>query len=184
MAGLTRCVSDGDLTSTGDHLPEGRLSLLQKLETIVAPQRPSASPLTIVVVMKNCLVALVLVGLASALPGVRHRRDSFPFLFELPSDAELVLGGIQTGFDCANLPYGYYADEANNCAIYHVCLPYIDNNIVVTRHFSFMCGEGTVFDQEHLVCATPENASPCSQSSSFRRSNEYFGRTDIGFLEK
>ncbi|XP_042206494.1 U-scoloptoxin(01)-Cw1a-like [Homarus americanus] len=134
--------------------------------------------------MKNCLVALVLVGLASALPGVRHRRDSFPFLFELPSDAELVLGGIQTGFDCANLPYGYYADEANNCAIYHVCLPYIDNNIVVTRHFSFMCGEGTVFDQEHLVCATPENASPCSQSSSFRRSNEYFGRTDIGFLEK
>nr|XP_027225855.1 uncharacterized protein LOC113817932 [Penaeus vannamei] len=81
-------------------------------------------------------------------------------------------------------PYGYYADTSNDCALFHVCLPYIDNNVYITRHFSFMCGEGTMFDQERLVCAFPEEALPCSEAAAFRRSNEYFGRADVNFLEK
>ncbi|XP_064120314.1 U-scoloptoxin(01)-Er1a-like [Macrobrachium nipponense] len=134
--------------------------------------------------MKVLSLILAVVGAASALRGLRQRRDSTPFFFELPSDATLLLGNVNTGFDCANLPYGYYADEANNCAVFHVCLPYIDNDIYVTRHFSFLCGEGTIFDQERLVCDFPNSALSCSQSSSFRRTNEYFGRENVNFLEK
>ena len=117
-----------------------------------------------------------------ALP--RQRRDSTSLRFELPSNASIVLGGIQTGFDCTDLPYGYYADESNACAIFHVCLPYIDHDVFITRHFSFLCGEGTVFDQERLVCDFPENALPCSEAAAFRKSNEYFGRVETNFLEK
>ena len=93
------------------------------------------------------LTLALAVAMVVALPNARQRRDSFPGLFELPSNASLILGGINTGFDCVNLPYGYYADEANNCAIFHVCLPYIDHDTYITRMFSFMCGQGSVFDQ-------------------------------------
>ena len=123
------------------------------------------------------------VGVCAALPG-RVRRDSSALFYELPSNASLVLGGIQYGFDCADLPYGYYADELNNCAIFHVCLPYIDHDVYVQRQFSFMCAAGTMFDQERLICDYPENAIPCSQSALFRTSNEYFGREDEFFLQK
>nr|XP_027229924.1 uncharacterized protein LOC113821610 [Penaeus vannamei] len=110
--------------------------------------------------MKVLALVAVLVGVAAALPGLRLRRDSSPLRFELPSNASLVLGRINTGFDCAELPYGYYADTSNDCALFHVCLPYIDNNVYITRHFSFMCGEGTMFDQERLVCAFPRRPFP------------------------
>ncbi|KAG7155092.1 U-scoloptoxin(01)-Er1a-like [Homarus americanus] len=126
----------------------------------------------------------VMLGCVAALPGLRLRRDSSVFSLELPSNASLTIGPIQTGFDCSDLPYGYYADEANNCAIFHVCLPYIDHGVYVSRHFSFMCGQGTVFDQERLICDFPETALPCSQVAAFRNTNEYFGRADINFLEK
>ncbi|XP_042206470.1 U-scoloptoxin(01)-Cw1a-like [Homarus americanus] len=129
------------------------------------------------------LLAIVLVGVASGLPGLRRRRDSSPDFFELPSNASLILGSITSGFGCSDLPYGYYADEANNCAIFHVCLPYINFGQIITRQFSFMCGEGTVFDQENLICDFPENALPCSSALEYRRVNEYFGRTDRNFLE-
>lgn len=124
-----------------------------------------------------------MVGVAAALPALRLRRDSFPDFFDLPSNASLILGDIQTGFDCTGLPYGYYADEANDCAIFHVCLPYIIFGEIVTRQFSFFCGEGTVFDQERLICDFSDKALPCSAASQFIHVNEYFGHTDRNFLE-
>ncbi|XP_064120311.1 U-scoloptoxin(01)-Cw1a-like [Macrobrachium nipponense] len=134
--------------------------------------------------MKVAALVCVLMGVAAALPGLRLRRDSTPFQFELPSNASLILGTIRTGFDCANLPYGYYADQDNNCAVFHVCLPYIDHDLFVVRQLSFFCGEGTVFDQERLVCDFPAFALPCSEAAAYRRSNEYFGRPEVNFLEK
>ncbi|XP_063590230.1 U-scoloptoxin(01)-Cw1a-like [Penaeus indicus] len=133
--------------------------------------------------MKFFVLLCALLGAAAGLPGLRQRRDSSPEFFELPSNASLVLGGIQTGFDCADLPYGYYADEANACAIFHVCLPYIDHNVYISRHFSFMCAPGSIFDQERLVCDFPEMSLPCSEAANFRSSNAYFGREDVNFLE-
>merc|ERR1712061_884646 len=126
--------------------------------------------------MKTIAFAVVLAAACvAALPG-RVRRDSSALFYELPSNASLVLGGIQYGFDYADLPYGYYADELNACAIFHVCLPNIDHDVYVQRQFSFMCAAGTMFDQERLI--------PCSQSALFRTSNEYFGREQDFFLQK
>ena len=93
----------------------------------------------------------LLSAFAVGLPSTKEKRDSFPNLFELPSDASLILGGVKTGFECGDLPYGYYADESNNCAVFHVCLPYINHSEYITRMFSFMCGEGTVFDQVSIA---------------------------------
>ncbi|XP_050695159.1 U-scoloptoxin(01)-Cw1a-like [Eriocheir sinensis] len=132
------------------------------------------------------LAAVVWVAASAALPTLLHprpRRDSTPTLYNLPSNASLILGDIRTGFDCANLPYGYYADEANNCTVFHVCLPYIIFDEIVTRQFSFFCGEGTVFDQQRLVCVHPRDSLPCSQAAAARTANEYFGRRDLNFLE-
>ena len=75
------------------------------------------------------------------------KRDSQPNDYELASNASVILGSISLGFDCKNLPYGYYADPANDCRIFHVCYPIVTGNSVTTRMFSFFCGEGTVFDQ-------------------------------------
>nr|XP_053654321.1 uncharacterized protein LOC128703618 [Cherax quadricarinatus] len=126
--------------------------------------------------MKNLALMVVLACTAAAAAAVpRLRRDSTSLVLELPSNASLILGSVQTGFECADLPYGYYADEANNCAVFHVCLPLINFGEVQIRHFSFFCGEGTIFDQQRLVCALPQEAVPCSQAAAYRKSNEYFG---------
>lgn len=48
--------------------------------------------------------------------------------------------------------YGYYADQDNDCQIFHVCLPlqqlYPDNfTQPITFQFSFICPEYTRFSQ-------------------------------------
>ncbi|MPC81528.1 hypothetical protein E2C01_076149 [Portunus trituberculatus] len=44
-------------------------------------------------------------------------------------------------------------------------------------HFSFMCGNQTVFSQDTLTCTAPEEAYPCNQAESlYDLSNADFGR--------
>ena len=45
---------------------------------------------------------------------------------------------------------GYYADPEQDCQAYHVCLP--DNNLEALRPVSFLCPNGTIFNQEIFVC--------------------------------
>jgi len=60
-----------------------------------------------------------------------------------------------------------------------VCYPSVGpQGAVSNEKYSFMCGEGTVFDQQKLVCDTPAEASPCSAAPSFYYVNEQFGRQD------
>ena len=91
-----------------------------------------------------------------------------------------VLGNEPTqNFDCADRPYGYYADVASDCKVFHVCLPIQDHKgeLVETAHFSFFCGNQTVFSQESLTCAHPEEAFPCEEAETlFDLSNADFGR--------
>lgn len=112
--------------------------------------------------------------------------DSSPSNYELPSNASVVNGGpIVTGFSCDGLKYGYYADIANGCRVFHVCYPYMDaEQFLRTRMWSFICGLGTVFNQEALVCDHPRNSIPCEESANFFETvNDYFGRTDVNFRE-
>ncbi|KAI2802003.1 hypothetical protein BLOT_010195, partial [Blomia tropicalis] len=51
----------------------------------------------------------------------------------------------RTSFSCARTSYGYYADIETGCQVWHYCQP--DG-----RHNSFLCPNGTVFNQATRVC--------------------------------
>ncbi|XP_068231359.1 probable serine/threonine-protein kinase dyrk1 [Palaemon carinicauda] len=95
----------------------------------------------------------------------------------LPSGASALLGGISTSFTCVDRPYGYYADQQNSCRVFHVCNPYLfSDGEIQTYQYSFMCGEGTVFDQNELTCKKEYDATPCQEAENFYFRNEQFGR--------
>ncbi|XP_076035007.1 uncharacterized protein LOC143021433 [Oratosquilla oratoria] len=100
----------------------------------------------------------------------------------LPSGASLLMGQIDTSFQCADRPYGYYADERNECRVFHVCNPYLfSDGRIETHQYSFMCGEGRVFDQEKLTCVEEFAAIPCQESSFHYSKNTEFGLPEEKF---
>ena len=119
--------------------------------------------------MKLLLTLAALAASASA---------QIPYTF---SDGYLdVLGGEPNhSFTCEGRPYGYYADVANNCEIFHICLP-IENDagdIIQTNQYSFFCGNQTVFSQDSLTCSHPQDAFPCDQAEGYYGIvNAEFGR--------
>ncbi|XP_050686020.1 U-scoloptoxin(01)-Er1a-like [Eriocheir sinensis] len=99
------------------------------------------------------------------------------------SDGYLDILGAEPvqNFECLGRSYGYYADVATDCRVFHVCLPITDDagEVAETAHFSFVCGNQTVFSQESLTCATPAEAIPCTDSESlYEISNSEFGIVD------
>ena len=60
--------------------------------------------------------------------------------------------------------------------VFHICNPVYDNEGIVERmdKYSFVCGEGTQFDQQTLTCNFPEDAFPCEESPSL------FGAVEFG----
>ncbi|XP_064100668.1 probable serine/threonine-protein kinase DDB_G0278845 [Macrobrachium nipponense] len=97
----------------------------------------------------------------------------------LPSGATLLLGRISSSFSCADRPYGYYADQENSCRVFHVCNPALfSDGKIETYQYSFMCGEGTVFDQDELTCKVEYDATPCQEAANFYFRNEQFGRLE------
>ncbi|XP_045612062.1 U-scoloptoxin(01)-Cw1a-like [Procambarus clarkii] len=126
--------------------------------------------------MKTCLVALTVACLA----GVATSRMAWVF----PASYETITGPLVQSFSCDGRPYGYYADVDNACRVFHVCLPIQDDlgQVIQTAHFSFLCGNQTIFDQETLTCNHPAYAFPCDQASSLYDSrNSLFGRVDEQF---
>ncbi|XP_042882426.1 U-scoloptoxin(01)-Cw1a-like isoform X2 [Penaeus japonicus] len=118
--------------------------------------------------MKVLAALLALVAVAAA-------RSAYTF-----SDGYLeILGGEPNqAFDCAGRAYGYYADVANACRVFHICLPIADElgEVVETAQYSFFCGNQTVFSQESLTCAHPQEAFPCDQAETLYDSvNALFG---------
>ena len=63
--------------------------------------------------------------------------------------------------------------------MFHICYPITDDtgSIQEYKRWSFFCGNGTVFDQEALVCNHPEDAFPCEESPSLYGQIQY-GRVD------
>uniref|UniRef100_T1J0R6 Chitin-binding type-2 domain-containing protein n=1 Tax=Strigamia maritima TaxID=126957 RepID=T1J0R6_STRMM len=95
---------------------------------------------------------------------------------ELPAGAEFIIGGYRTGFSCDNRRYGYYADVANDCRVFHVCVPVEDEHGRFSHDitYSFFCGNQTAFNQEHLTCEW-EWEVDCRLSESFYSVNDHFG---------
>ncbi|KAH9372861.1 hypothetical protein HPB48_022931 [Haemaphysalis longicornis] len=89
----------------------------------------------------------------------RSKRQAY----ELPAGSELLLyAPLSTSFRCQG--EGYYADVQNNCQVYHVCHQVTrPDGAADFQHYSFMCGNQTVFDQLSLTCAFPEDGRAVQQ---------------------
>ncbi|XP_042229298.1 homeobox protein 2-like [Homarus americanus] len=97
----------------------------------------------------------------------------------LPSGASVLMGSISTSFNCLDRPYGYYADQDNSCRVFHVCNPALfSDGAIQTFQYSFMCGEGTVFDQKEMTCVMESSATPCQEASNYYVRNQEFGRLE------
>ena len=81
------------------------------------------------------------------------QESNLSFRFAQDADSNLYQP-LDLGFSCEGREYGYYADVANSCQVFHICLPIEDDlgAIIETAHWSFICGNATVFDQETLTC--------------------------------
>ena len=65
--------------------------------------------------------------------------------------------------------------HTNFWQVFHICNPVYNNYGELDRmdKYSFVCGEGTVFDQATLTCNYPENAFPCQDSPSLYGAVEF-----------
>jgi len=95
-------------------------------------------------------------------------QDESEAALGLPADSRSIRDQLVDEFSCEGRPYGYYADIANECQVFHICQPvtYADGE-TETFKWSMICPEQTVFDQSTLVCAFPLDAIPCEESEAF-----------------
>jgi len=96
-------------------------------------------------------------SLAESIPGAAG--DDYPIFSSVPD----------TSFLCDGLvPGGYYADPEADCQSFHVCAS--DGRGGLTK-FSFLCPNGTIFNQQILVCDWWFNVD-CSLTEAFYSINE------------
>lgn len=89
----------------------------------------------------------------SAIPG--EAGIDYPIYTEIP----------KTSFDCQNQQWpGYYADVEAQCQVFHIC--------AMNRTFDFLCPNGTVFSQQHLVCVW-WNQFDCNSAPGLYGNNAY-----------
>lgn len=97
-----------------------------------------------------------------------EEQDADEAALGLVSDAKTIRENIDTeSFSCEGRVYGYYADVANDCQIFHVCYPvtYPDGQGEMF-HWSFICPNQTIFDQSTLVCSFPLDSLDCEDAPS------------------
>ena len=100
--------------------------------------------------------------------------------YQFAADSETYLSNpVSEGFSCEGQAYGYYADVDNNCEIFHICLPIEDEagEVIEYAQWSFICGNGTVFDQQTLSCNYASDAFPCEESE------QLYGTVMFGILD-
>ncbi|XP_059058777.1 mucin-2 [Achroia grisella] len=71
-----------------------------------------------------------------------------------------------TGFNCKNAPTGYYADLETECQVFHIC--------DTSRKISFLCPNGTIFSQSHLICDWWFKVDCASAPALYESSAEYY----------
>merc|ERR1719382_561538 len=89
----------------------------------------------------------VLKALGEAIPGTPG--TDYPLYAEPP----------QTSFVCDGYIDGYYADTEARCQAFHVCS---SDGIGGLNKFSFICPNGTIFNQQYFICDWWFNVD-CSQ---------------------
>ncbi|XP_053627768.1 pro-resilin-like [Cherax quadricarinatus] len=104
-----------------------------------------------------------LVALQENIPGGGVPGEDYPVLSSPPD----------TGFSCDDQAVpGYYADTAPDasCQVFHIC----QDRALRRQKDSFLCPNGTIFNQQYLVCDWWFNVD-CSQAENFYSVNEQIG---------
>ncbi|XP_068241371.1 uncharacterized protein [Palaemon carinicauda] len=103
-------------------------------------------------------------ALAASIPGGGVPGEDYPILASVPD----------TGFTCDGQLPGYYADiaEEARCQVFHICQE--DG-----RQDSFLCPNGTVFNQQFFVCDWWYNFD-CSTAEQFFGLNADIGKVSSG----
>ena len=79
-----------------------------------------------------------LTALSSSVPGVPG--EDYPIYSEVP----------ETGFACdGQVDGGYYADPEAECQVFHICTA---DGAGGLAKYSFLCPNGTLFNQNYFVC--------------------------------
>ena len=80
-------------------------------------------------------------------------QDPISASLGLVADSNSIRENIVDEFTCDGRSYGYYADVANDCQLFHVCYPvaYPDGQEEMLK-WSFICPNQTIFDQVSFIC--------------------------------
>ncbi|KAK7074675.1 hypothetical protein SK128_023729 [Halocaridina rubra] len=107
-------------------------------------------------------------ALAENIPGGGVPGEDYPILASVPD----------TGFDCdeQDVP-GYYADTDREagCQVFHIC----QDRPYGRQQDSFLCPNGTIFNQQYLVCDWWFNFD-CDEAEDFYSVNELIGVVPYG----
>ena len=116
-------------------------------------------PVPQIIIMKVVFAVLALVAAVSARGAFQLSGGYYDVLGREPSRA----------FSCEGRSYGYYADVDMDCEVFHVCVPISDDygTVQEINHYSFFCGNQTIFSQDTLTCARREDAFPCDQAEGY-----------------
>lgn len=83
-------------------------------------------------------------------------------------------------FTCEGRVTGYYADVKLNCRVYHFCTQLEGPGEAAVQRVSYMCLEGSIFDQKDLNCVRIEDLKiPCDRAEAeYESSNKQFDTRD------
>jgi len=118
----------------------------------------------------NGLPAQVPEGVRIALESAQRGPDGEFIMNPIPGQAGIdfpVLASVpQTSFNCNTQKFpGIYADTDADCQAFHMCQPNGNSD-------SFLCPNGTVFNQQYFICDWWYNVD-CAASPSFYPLNEF-----------
>merc|ERR1712241_397208 len=93
--------------------------------------------------------------LMNSIPGIPG--EDYPIYSEAP----------ETEFSCeGQVNGGYYADPAAECQVFHICS---DDGTGALNKFSFLCPNGTIFNQAYFICDWWFNVD-CSEAEALAES--------------
>ncbi|KAG5678667.1 hypothetical protein PVAND_008320 [Polypedilum vanderplanki] len=112
--------------------------------------------------MKNFVyILLVTVGLYMLSAFVSGQIFGYTAGIDYPNYSEVPKGG---SFSCQNRLPGYYADMETRCQVWHWC-------VHSGHQYSFLCPNGTVFNQAVRVCDWFFNVN-CEQAEEQYTNND------------
>lgn len=100
----------------------------------------------------------------------------------LPDGIENILGFVpQSSFKCER--DGYFGDIDNDCRLFHLCQRQVGpGGRIEWRHWTYACGNQTMFNQLTLTCAFVDEAIPCKHATKFQYLNEVIHKPAEAFL--